>query len=110
MTNKELKSLIETRVLDDDELNLIVVLEGDEFADGAIGLTDDNRVVYSYDRLVKSLALSYCTNEEGVIDGDTLSKEETIQSAIEWLEYNTIRSLSSIELQGLKAPIIIYEF
>lgn len=101
MTNKELKDLIYDQVQDEDELDKIVVLEGDEFADGAIGLTEDHRVVYSYDRLVKSLAKSYA--DDGNIEDPEIS-------AIEWLDYNTLRSLPYMESQGLLAPVIIYEF
>lgn len=42
MTNIELKEIISDMVFDEDELNKIIVLEGDEFADGAIGLTMNN--------------------------------------------------------------------
>ena len=92
MTNNELRERISQVVTDEDELDKIILLEGDEFADGAIGLTEDNRLVYSYEKLVESLATVY---------GD-----ET--SAIEWIEYNTIRSLPYMESIG-NAPIIIYE-
>lgn len=33
--NKELKEMIADMVMDEDELNYIIVLEGDEFAGGA---------------------------------------------------------------------------
>lgn len=102
MTNYELKGLIEEMVMDEEELDLIAVLEGDEFADGAVGLTDDNRVVYSYERLVKSIAQSLSEEGQNPYDKEL--------EAIEWIDYNTIRSLPYIESQGLKAPIIIYEF
>ena len=101
MTNEELKSLIREFVQDEEELDKIVILEGDEFADGAIGITVDNRVVYSYNRLVQSLAESYS-------DCDEIENKEL--SAIEWIDYNTIRSLPYMEAQGLNAPIIFYEF
>lgn len=52
MTNDDLKLKIQDMVMDESELDRIIVLEGDEFADGAIGLTEDNRLVYSYERLV----------------------------------------------------------
>lgn len=35
-TNIELKEKIADMVMDDDELDRIIVLEGDEFADGAV--------------------------------------------------------------------------
>lgn len=93
MDNNELKDMIADLVFDDEELNQIIVLEGDEFADGAVGLTDDNRLVYSYERLVESLAKVYGSEED----------------AVEWLEYNTIRSLPYMTSYG-NIPLIIHEF
>lgn len=92
MTNIELKERIAEMVMDDEELDRIIVLEGDEFADGAVGITDDARLVYSYEKLVESLAKEYGTETD----------------AIEWLEYNTLRSLPYMESMG-NVPIIIYE-
>lgn len=93
MDNNELKDMIADLVFDDEELNQIIVLEGDEFADGAVGLTDDNRLVYSYERLVESLAKVYGSEED----------------AVDWLEYNTIRSLPYMSSYG-NIPLIIHEF
>lgn len=93
MDNNELKNMIADLIFDDEELNQIIVLEGDEFADGAVGLTDDNRLVYSYERLVESLAKAYGSEED----------------AVEWLEYNTIRSLPYMSSYG-NTPLIIHEF
>lgn len=93
MDNNELKNMIADLIFDDEELNQIIVLEGDEFADGAVGLTDDNRLVYSYERLVESLAKVYGSEED----------------AVEWLEYNTIRSLPYMSSYG-NIPLIIHEF
>ena len=93
MTNNDLIEKIQEIVFDEDELNQIIILEGDEFADGAIGITDDHHVVYSYERLVESLSKVYDSEE----------------SAIEWLQYNTIRSLPYMRSEG-NEPIIIYEF
>ena len=92
MTNIELKEKIADMVMDDDELDRIIVLEGDEFADGAVGLTEDNQLVYSYEKLVESLAKEYGTETD----------------AIEWLEYNTIRSLPYMTSYG-NVPIIMHE-
>ena len=92
MTNDELKRKIADVVLDEDELDHIIVLEGDEFADGAIGLTIDNNLVYSYEKLIDSLTEVYGSETD----------------AIDWLEYNTIRSLSYMGSYG-NEPIIIHE-
>ena len=92
MTNLDIKQQISDLVGEDqDMLNQIIILEGDEFANGFIGLSVDNRVVYSYDRLVDSLSRS---------------NNWTTDEAIEWLEYNTIRSLPYL---GNKASLIIHE-
>ena len=93
MNNLELKEKLKEYVLDEEILDKIVVLEGEEYADGVIGITEDYRVVYSYEKLVESLARVYGTEED----------------AIEWLEYNTLRSIPYMESQGLLAPVIIYE-
>lgn len=94
MDNNELKEMISDYVLGDEEvLDSIIILEGNEFADGAIGITNDYHVVYSYERLVDSLAKTYGTEED----------------AIDWLDYNTMRSLPYMASMG-NEPIIIHEF
>lgn len=93
MTNDLLKEYIKEHVSDDEITNDIVLLEGDEFAPGFIGLTADTyQAVYSYEKLIVSLtAHNHWTSEE----------------ATEWLEYNTLRS---IPYMPGKKPIIIYEY
>lgn len=86
MTNEELKE----KILELGEYEDSIVLEGNEFADGVVGITTEGRVVYSYERLVERLATAYGSTEE----------------AIEWLETNTIPSLGWM---GAKAPILIHE-
>ena len=95
MTNKELKEQIGIFVNDTSSSDKIVVLEGDEFADGCIGISTDGRLIYSYERLVESIS-EHCK----------ISQE----AAMEHIEYNTIRSLPYIESHTLQAPIIIHEF
>lgn len=55
-----------------------------------IGVTTDGRAVYDF-----NLMVDWLMREEGWSDID----------AIEWIEYNTIRSLPYM---GVKAPIIMY--
>ena len=100
MTNNELKDILYNMVQDEDILNQMIILEGDEFADGVIGITNDYHVVYSYERLVQSLSKAY--REEGQSD------EDAEWGAIDWLDYNTIRSLPYMEKDGL-VPVIIFE-
>lgn len=68
----------------------VQILSGEEYDDALIGITTDNRAVYEFEKMVKCLMNKY---EWSDID------------AIEWIEYNTIRSLPYF---GAKAPIIMY--
>lgn len=95
MTNRELKEQITYMVSDEEDLDRIAVLEGDEFADGCVGITLDNHLVYSYDKLMEL----FCKNSGC-----------TLEEAAEYLDYNTIRSLPYIANRGLLEPIIIREF
>lgn len=60
------------------------------YDDALIGVTDDDRAVYDYDKMVEWLV-----KEEGFSDIE----------AIEFIDYNTIRALP---YAGDKAPIIMY--
>ena len=55
-----------------------------------IGVTDDNRAVYDFDKMVDWLITT-----EGF----------TYEEAVEWVEYNTIRALPYF---GEDAPIVMY--
>lgn len=55
-----------------------------------IGVTDDNRVVYDFGRMV-----AWLVNERGM----------EAEDAVEWIEYNTIRA---IPYMGEGAPIVMY--
>ena len=95
MTNADIKTMISDMVNDVDVLNRIIILEGDEFADGFVGLTIDNHAVYSFERLVKSLCNANADWSE--------------LDAIDWLDYNTIRALPYMSSEG-NVPVIIHEF
>lgn len=60
------------------------------YDDALIGVTDDNRAVYDFNKMVEWLVLN-----EGFEPSE----------AIEWIEYNTIRALPYM---GEGAPIIMY--
>ena len=60
------------------------------YDDALIGVSEDGRAIYDYDKMV-----AWLMEEEG------WSSDE----AIEWIEYNTIRALP---YAGPKAPIIMY--
>lgn len=55
-----------------------------------VGVTEDNRVVYDFDRMV-----DWLVTEKGM----------TAEDAVEWIEYNTARALPYM---GEGAPIIMY--
>lgn len=68
----------------------VVYLTNYSYDDALIGISEDNRAVYDYDKMVQWLV-----KEEGF----------TEEEAIEWIDYNTIRALPYM---GEKAPIIMY--
>lgn len=65
-----------------------VFFRNPDFVDAIIGITDDGRLVYSYDLMVESLENEGWTSED----------------AIEWIKYNTIRALPYM---GDKAPVVM---
>ena len=60
------------------------------YDDALIGVTEDGRAVYDYDKMV-----------EWLMEEEDWSQDD----AIEWIEYNTIRALPYF---GPKAPIVVY--
>lgn len=60
------------------------------YDDALIGVSEDNRAIYDYDKMVEWLM-----KEEGWSDMD----------AIDWINYNTIRALPYM---GEGAPIIMF--
>ena len=68
----------------------VIIFSNPGYDDALIGVTEDNRAVYDFDKMVDWL----CRNE-GFTETD----------AIEWIEYNTIRALP---YAGPQAPIIMY--
>ena len=68
----------------------ILILKNYSYDDALIGITEDNRAIYDFDKMV-----------DWLIKTENLSQEE----AIEWIEYNTIRALPYM---GERAPVIMY--
>ena len=68
----------------------VVIFKDEGYDDALIGISEDGRVIYDFDLMV-----------EWLMKVDGITSEE----AIEWIEYNTIRSLS---YAGSGAPIIMY--
>lgn len=69
-----------------------VVLESPDYLSAIVGISDDGRLIYSYELMIEHLM-----REEGLDRDD----------AIDEVEYNALRSLP---YAGEKAPIIIYDF
>ena len=80
---------IESRLLDAECEDTSYFINPD-YEDAVIGVTDDGRLVYDFDKMVE-----YLMNNEGWSD---------IES-IEYIEYNVIRAIPYME--G-KQPIIVY--
>lgn len=73
-----------------DAYGPVVMLDGPEFDGGIVGTTHDGKLVYSYEKLVRAL-----------IGG---TARWSVADAVDWIEYNTIRSLPYM---GDKAPIVM---
>lgn len=63
---------------------------GESYDDALVGISNDGRAIYDFDLMINYLMRN---NDMSCTD------------AIEWIEYNTIRSLP---YAGDKAPIIMY--
>ena len=68
----------------------VLLLANYSYDDALVGVTEDGRAVYDYDRMV-----AWLVETEGFTELD----------AIEWIDYNTIRALPYM---GDKAPLIMY--
>ena len=60
------------------------------YDDALIGVSDDGRAVYDYEKMVEWLV-----SEEGF----------SVEDAIEWIDYNTLRA---IPYMGSDAPIVMH--
>jgi hypothetical protein len=68
----------------------VIILSNYSYDDALIGVTEDGRAVYDFDKMVEWLM-----NTEGW----------DMDQAIEWIEYNTLRALSYM---GPAHPVIMY--
>ena len=66
-----------------------VIFENPDYDSAIIGVSDDNRVVYDYDKMVECLV-----KEDGM----------EYDEAMEFIDYNTIRACPYM---GDKAPIVL---
>lgn len=95
-TLDEIKELFKDHFeFDEEVLDNLIFLDTPSYTDAIIGVSDDNRVIYDYDKMVLSL-----------MNADGMSEEE----AIEFIEYNTIRALpyAASLADGALAPIIMH--
>lgn len=94
MTNNELHEILLDYFGDENELDNIVTFENPAYTNAIIGISDDNRLIYSFDKMIECL-----------ISEDNMSEEE----AIEFIEYNTVRSLpyASSLTNSTQTPIIM---
>ena len=77
-------------MLMDQGFENFIIFENPDYDSAIIGITEDNQVVYDYDKMIEHL-----------IQEDDMSYEE----AIDFISYNTIRSLSYV---GMGAPIVMH--
>ena len=68
----------------------VVIFENYSYDDALVGVTEDGRAVYDFEKMVRWLV-----ETEGF----------TAEEAIEWIEYNPIRALPYM---GDDTPIIMY--
>ena len=73
-----------------EELGYENVIVFSNYDSALIGVTEDNRAVYDYEKMIE-----YLIQEDGM----------TYDDAVEWISYNTIRALP---YAGSAAPIIMY--
>lgn len=69
-----------------------IIFDNVAYDNSIIGLTTDGAVVYSYEKMI-----------EEYMEDNECSEED----ALDWVEYNTIRSLSYCSLQP--RPVIMHE-
>jgi hypothetical protein len=68
----------------------VIILEHYSYDDALVGVTEDGRAVYDFDKMV-----AWLVEKQGM----------TQDEAIEWIEFNTIRALP---YAGPDAPVIMY--
>lgn len=70
---------------------LIKLFENPRFPNSIIGLSSDDRVIYDMEKMIEDL-----------MEEDNINYID----ALEFIEYNTLRALSS---EGNNAPIVLYQ-
>lgn len=88
MVNPEIRKAI-NEYATDHEIE-IKILDDHAYDNSIVGITEDGRLVYDYDKMVEEFM-----NDENCQEID----------AIEWIDYNTMRALPYF---GEDAPIVIH--
>ena len=88
---KELKTEDDVKeLIADYEYDDVIIFSNPDYASAFIGISEDNRAVYDYNKMIEFLM-----NKDKMTDIE----------AIEFIEYNTIRSLPYF---GENTPIIVH--
>lgn len=86
MKQEEIKEILKEQEKEDT-----LLFENPSYDSACIGITEDDRLIYSYEKMIQYL-----------VETDNMTEEE----AIEFIDFNTIRALPYF---GNKAPIICYD-
>lgn len=96
MTNDDLRKTL-SEYYDEETLNEIVLFENPDYADAVIGISHDDRLIYSYDKMIEHL-----------MQVDGMTEEE----AADFISYDTMRALAYNVCSGAygdKTPIVMYD-
>ena len=72
-----------------------IVLEEPDYVTAVIGVTAEGAVVYDYEKMVQFL-----------VEKDNMDYEE----AVDFINYNTLRAIPYMNLEGAAQPIVVYPF
>ena len=92
MTNDDIRAILRDKYGDDSVLDEIVMFENPSYSTAVIGISDDDRLIYDYGKMIEFL-----------MDEDGMDMYE----AIEFIDFNTIRAIGYQSSLG-KMPIIMY--
>jgi len=81
---------------------LSLFYDNQSYDDSIIGVDEDGRVVYDYDKMVEE----YIADEFGDKELSDEERDDAVTSAIEWIDYNTIRATPYF---GPLAPVIVQD-
>ena len=91
MEDKKFRKALDALVEDQGIEEEVIRLDNHHYDKSIIGMTEDGRLIYSFELMVQELM-----EDEGCSETE----------AIEWLEYNTLKALPYM---GERAPIIMME-